>query len=63
MLLLAPESQQGDIASFLRSRRQHSSDLHIDLECFDDEERWETAEVLRWAASKYYIKVSHVGLL
>lgn len=57
ILLLAPESQQGDISSYLRSRRQHNSDLRIDLECFDDEERWETAEVLKWAANKYYIKV------
>jgi len=57
VLLLAPESQQGELSSYIRSRRQQNSDLRVDLECFDDGERWETAEVLRWAASKYYIKV------
>ena len=60
VLILAFESQQSQLAQYLRHRRQDStlsSNLRIDLQCAEDDARTGTATLLGWAAAQGHLKV------
>ena len=60
VLILAFESQQSQLAHYLRHRRQDStlsSNLRIDLQCAEDDARTGTATLLGWAAAQGHLKV------
>ncbi|GAA94834.1 uncharacterized protein L969DRAFT_612468 [Mixia osmundae IAM 14324] len=73
VIVLAPQAQQAQLSSYLRSRRSHadtsSTKLRIDLHCFPDgsndeeqHEELETAGVLAWATRQHLIKTDFLVL-